>query len=134
MVVTRRGCASVRFPGFKPFAASGKTNEWVFSVDNKDNYLYTQDMNFTWNPGKRLANQKKHGLDFADAERVFSGDTQTFPDNRFAYGEMRYITVGMLDGTVVAIAHTESETEIRVISMRKAERHEQKLYFASRCA
>jgi uncharacterized DUF497 family protein len=48
-------------------------------------------MEFTWNPDKRLANLKKHSLDFADAEQVFSDYTQTFPDNRFAYGEMRYI-------------------------------------------
>jgi uncharacterized DUF497 family protein len=89
-------------------------------------------MDFTWDPDKRLANLKKHGLDFADAEQVFSGYTQTFPDNRFAYGEMRYITVGLLDGAVVAIAHTETEDDIRVISMRKAKRNERELYFANR--
>jgi uncharacterized DUF497 family protein len=89
-------------------------------------------MEFTWNPEKRLANLKKHGLDFSDAEQVFSGHTQTFPDGRFAYGEMRYITVGLLGGAVVAIAHTETEDEIRIISMRKAERYERELYFATR--
>ena len=88
-------------------------------------------MKFTWNPEKRLANLKKHGLDFADAHRVFSGQTQSFPDNRFAYGEMRYITVGLLGDMVVVIAHTESDKEIRIISMRKAERHEQELYFTT---
>jgi uncharacterized DUF497 family protein len=89
-------------------------------------------MEFIWNAGKRLANLKKHGLDFADAEQVFFDCTQTFPDNRFAYGEVRYITVGLLNGEVVAIAHTETEDEIRVISMRKAKRHERELYFANR--
>ena len=88
-------------------------------------------MEFVWNPEKQLANLKKHGLDFSDAKRVFSGYTQTFPDNRFAYGEMRYITVGMLGGKCVVIAHTETEGEIRIISMRKAERYEQELYFAN---
>jgi len=88
-------------------------------------------MKFIWNPEKRLANLKKHGLDFADAERVFSGQTYSSPDNRFEYNEMRYITVGLLSGSVVAIAHTESENEIRIISMRKAERYEQELYFAN---
>jgi uncharacterized DUF497 family protein len=91
-----------------------------------------QSMEFTWNPDKRLANLRKHGLDFVDAERVFSGYTQTFPDNRFTYDEMRYITVGLLDGAVVAIAHTETEDNIRIISMRKAKRHERELYFAGR--
>jgi uncharacterized DUF497 family protein len=74
---------------------------------------------------------KKHGLDFADAERVFSGRTQSFPDNHFAYGEMRFITVGLLGDSVVVIAHTESDKEIRIISMPKALRHERELYFAN---
>jgi uncharacterized DUF497 family protein len=88
-------------------------------------------MNFTWNPEKRFANLKKHRLDFADAEQVFSGYTQTFPDKRFAYDEARHITVGLLDATVVTIAHPETGDNIHVISMRKAERHERELYFAN---
>jgi uncharacterized DUF497 family protein len=87
-------------------------------------------MNFTWNPDKQRANLKKHGLDFADAARVFAGHTLTRPDTRFAYGEMRFFTMGLLGETVGAIAHTETEDEIHVISMRKAERHEQENYFA----
>jgi uncharacterized DUF497 family protein len=42
---------------------------------------------------------------------------------------MRFSTMGLLGETVVAIAHTETEDEIHVISMRKAERHEQENYF-----
>jgi uncharacterized DUF497 family protein len=41
-------------------------------------------MNFTWNEAKRKANLKKHDLNFADAEAVFSGYTLTKPDIRFA--------------------------------------------------
>ena len=89
-------------------------------------------MNFTWNETKRQANLKKHEVDFADAEIVFSGGVFTFEDDRFAYGEQRFISLGLLRGIVVAIAHTESAETVRVISMRKAEKHEQKLYFANR--
>jgi len=88
-------------------------------------------MEFTWDSEKRLSNLRKHGLDFAEAEQVFSGQTQSYPDHRFAYGEMRYITVGLLGGAVVVIGHTESDDEIRIISMRKAQRHERELYFAN---
>lgn len=88
-------------------------------------------MKYTWSPEKQRANLKKHGLDFAEAEQVFSGHTQSFPDNRFAYGQMRYVTVGLLREAVVVIAHTETGNEIRIISMRKAERHERELYFAT---
>jgi uncharacterized DUF497 family protein len=88
-------------------------------------------MKFSWNPEKRLANLKKHGLDFSDVRRVFSGHTLTRPDNRFAYGEARFSTVGLLADEVVVIAHTETEDEIRIISMRKAVRYEQENYFAN---
>jgi len=88
-------------------------------------------MEFTWNPEKRLANLKKHGLDFSDARRVFSGHTLTRPDHRFAYDEARFSTMGLLVDMVVVNAHTETEDEIRIISMRKAVRHEREKYFAS---
>jgi uncharacterized DUF497 family protein len=55
----------------------------------------------------------------------------TIPDTRFDYNEMRFSTVGLLGLSVVVIAHTETEDEIRIISMRKAERHERENYFAS---
>ena len=44
-------------------------------------------MNFTWNETKRKTNLKKHGLDFSDVEKVFSGYSLTRPDSRFAYTE-----------------------------------------------
>lgn len=68
-------------------------------------------------------------MDSADAKTVFAGATFTFEDDRFTYGEQRFITLGMLKGTVVAIAHTEQNDDIRVISMRKATKHEQRIYF-----
>ena len=88
-------------------------------------------MNLTWNEVKRQANLKKHGLDFADAEIVFSGGVFTFEDDRFAYGEQRFISLGLLGSVVVVMAHTESEDTVRLISMRKAEKHEQQLYFTN---
>lgn len=84
---------------------------------------------FTWNESKRKANIIKHGLDFADACRVFAGPTFTFADTRFDYGEQRWITIGVLVLSVVVIAHTESPDQIHVISMRKAQKNEQRIFF-----
>ncbi|MEW5805058.1 MAG: BrnT family toxin [bacterium] len=81
-------------------------------------------MKFTWDEEKRKANLVKHGIDFADAKAVFAGATFTFEDDRFPYGEQRFITLGMLEGKVVVIVHTERNKVIRVISMRKATRNE----------
>jgi hypothetical protein len=86
-------------------------------------------MRFVWDEAKRKNNTKKHDLDFSDAQKAFSGPTYTFEDKRFDYDEQRFITVGLLDITVVVIAHTETEREIRIISMRKATKNEHKIFF-----
>jgi uncharacterized protein len=85
---------------------------------------------FEWDEAKRKTNIRKHGIDFVGAEKVFEGYTVTIEDNRFAYGEDRFVTFGMLKGRIVAVAHTERGELIRFISIRRATRNEQKSYFA----
>ncbi|TFG87562.1 MAG: BrnT family toxin [Chromatiales bacterium] len=79
---------------------------------------------FAWDVSKRRANLRKHGLDFRDAELVFGGVTISFEDNRFAYAERRFVTIGLLRGGPASIVHTESPHEIRIISFRKATKRE----------
>ena len=86
-------------------------------------------MKFEWDENKRKLNIQKHGIDFEDAKRVFEGISLTFQDNRFDYGEQRLITMGLLYEIVIVIAHTEIDETIRIISMRKATKNEQKLFF-----
>jgi len=81
-------------------------------------------MKFTWTASKRTANLQKHGFDFAKAEQVFDGPTFTVEDARDYDGEQRFNSTGFLDATIVTICHTETEDEIHIISMRKAELHE----------
>ena len=87
-------------------------------------------MELTWSDAKRAANLKAHGLDFVDAPRVFEGATFTFEDDRFSYGEQRFVTLGLLAGTPVSIAHTETAHEIRLISFRKATHREADIFFS----
>ena len=87
-------------------------------------------MEFTWSEAKRAANLKAHGLDFIDAPRVFEGLTFTFEDDRFSYGEQRFVTLGLLAGFPVSIVHTESDHEIRIISFRKATNRETSIFFS----
>ena len=86
-------------------------------------------MEFTWSEAKRATNIKVHGLDFIDARSVFEGMTYTFEDDRFSYGEQRFVTLGLLAGIYVSVVHTESEHEIRIISFRKATKRESQIYF-----
>ena len=86
-------------------------------------------MQFEWDESKRESNIVKHGIDFADAPRLFSAPMRTVLDLRQDYGEERYIGLGLLDSRVVAVAFTEpDENTIRVFSLRKALAHEKKQY------
>ena len=62
-------------------------------------------VNFEWDETKRQSNLQKHGLDFVEARQVFAGETTTILDDRFAYGEARFVTFGLLNGRVVVVAH-----------------------------
>jgi uncharacterized DUF497 family protein len=86
-------------------------------------------MRYLWDEAKRQANLSKHGLDFADAEKVFAGPMVLFEDARKDYGEQRMIGIGLLETLVVLIVHVESDGSIRIISMRKAESDETDLYY-----
>lgn len=89
-------------------------------------------MRYSYDRAKKKSNLIKHGLDFDEAKRVIeSGNTVTFEDNRYDYDEPRFITLGNLDGSIVVIVTTESDSEIRIISMRKADKNEQKIYFSN---
>ena len=59
-----------------------------------------------------------------------SAERLPFEDRREDYGEERFVTLGLLGGKVSVVGTAETEDEIRVISMRKATRHEQKIYFS----
>jgi uncharacterized DUF497 family protein len=86
-------------------------------------------MRFEWDEAKREANIRKHRIDFVTVERVLAGETVSYLDERFEYGETRFVTLGLLDGNVVVVVHTMSEDVIRVISVRKAIKDEEETYF-----
>lgn len=86
-------------------------------------------MRIEWDEKKCRKNLKKHGIDFEGISEVFDGTTVTVEDTRFDYGETRFQTMGLLQGRAVVVAHTEVGDRIRIISVRKATRHEEKSYF-----
>ena len=88
-------------------------------------------MKIGFNPAKRARNLAKHGLDLADAERVFGRTCLHLPDDREDYGEERIVSFGLLYDTVVVCVWTEREDERRIISLRKATVNEQKVYFSA---
>lgn len=85
-------------------------------------------MEFEWDENKRRINLQKHSLDFANAHLAFTEDAFVIPDDRENYGEDRYILLGLVRERIVVIAFTIRDDVIRVISMRKANKREQKSY------
>jgi hypothetical protein len=75
-------------------------------------------MAITCDPVKRARALRERQLDFMDAEIVFAGKVSTAEDNRFDYGETRYITAGYLQGRMVVIVWTPRGSDRHVISMR----------------
>jgi len=86
-------------------------------------------MDFEWDESKRVVNLRKHGVDFVDVPLIFDCDTVTVEDDRYNYGERRFVTFGLLQGMVIAVVHTDNNDLIRVISARRATKYEQQIYF-----
>ena len=80
---------------------------------------YNARVRFEWDEAKRQVNLRKHGVDFADVPAIFNGDIVTLTDDRFEYGETRYITLGLLRGRTILVVHTDSEDVIRIVSGEK---------------
>ena len=89
-------------------------------------------MEFEWDENKRRVNLREHGLDFADAYRAFTEDAFIITDDREDYGEDRYILLGLMRERIVVVAFTVRGDVIRIISMRKADKREQKSYVQRR--
>lgn len=85
-------------------------------------------MAYQWNRDKAATNLRKHGIDFADAVSVFSDDLAiAISDERF--DEERFVIIGLdAFGRVLVVVYTLRGDEIRLISARKANRHERQQY------
>jgi len=84
---------------------------------------------FEWDEEKNRTNIEKHGVSFEQASRIFDGVTLTVVDDRFDYGEIREISIGMIDEIAyLTIAHTDRDGRIRIISARPASRNERRRY------
>lgn len=89
------------------------------------------DIELEWDEAKRLSNLEKHHIDFVDAVGIFRHDVLTAPDERQAYAEQRHIAVGRMHSVEIVLVYTERGERIRVISARRANRHEREKYKAA---
>jgi len=91
------------------------------------------DLNFEWDGRKSRANAKKHGVSFEEAQTAFLDENAVrFCDPDHSRDEDRFILLGMSSRLrVLVVCHClrESESVIRIISARKADKREEKGYW-----
>jgi uncharacterized DUF497 family protein len=85
-------------------------------------------MTFEWNEDKRNQNYDKHGVDLLEAALIFEGPTLTRVDDRRDYGEVRYISLGLVDDVPYVVIHTERNGNTRLISAWRAGRKDYESY------
>ena len=96
--------------------------------------LDEENVRWTWDDAKADENIRKHDVDFEMATLVFQDRLSLTYEDPFL-GESRWRTIGMVNGLVLIVVHTLPEVDGetiqnigRIISARKAERHERRAY------
>ena len=85
-------------------------------------------MKISYDPHKRRQTLEERGLDFDDAVQVLAGRTIEYEDDRRDYGETRFVTFGLLNDRMVSLVWTRRGSARHIISMRKANEREKKIY------
>ena len=90
------------------------------------------NIRFVWDSQKSRANRKKHGVSFEEAETIFYDDeAQLIADPDHSTEEDRFVLIGRSSKfrvLVVVHCYRENDEVIRIISARKATKHEQQFY------
>ena len=92
-------------------------------IDLLSQWLIIEKVRFEWNPHKDEANQRKHGLSFDEATKLFAGnnDFLAIYDAVHSDEEDRFIAIGPVRAGVIVVVYTEREDDvIRIVSARKA--------------
>jgi uncharacterized protein len=85
---------------------------------------------FEWDTKKAAVNRRANGVTFDQgAKAVSDAFAVEWIDDRMAYDEERINLLGMCDGVLLHVTYTERGDRIRIISARRAERHEQDHYY-----
>lgn len=82
---------------------------------------------YTWDEAKRRENLRKHGVDFAIVEGFDWLNSIASEDDSERYAEARFISIGPIgDRLYVLVWSPRGDDEVRVISLRKADKRERK--------
>ena len=85
-------------------------------------------MNYEWDETKARANLARHGVNFESASEFDWTSAIETIDDRFDYGEDRWIVMGKIGSKLHVLVYTLRSTNIRIISLRKANKRERDFY------
>ena len=85
-------------------------------------------MEIEFEPIKDRINRLKHGVSLAAAAEMDLSRAISIEDDRFDYGERRFVAYGPLGGELYAMCFTMRGNAVRVIGLRRANRRERKRY------
>jgi uncharacterized DUF497 family protein len=83
---------------------------------------------FEWDEAKSERNRIERGFDFAFAALIFEGNTIEREDTRRDYGEVRVVAIGQVLGITLTVVFTPRDDALRIISARRANRRERRVY------
>ncbi len=89
-------------------------------------------MHYEWDDAKNASNRNKHGVDFALARHFEWDSAIETVDDRRDYGETRYQALSCIDNRVYCLVYTLRNGNVRIISLRKANRREALSYAEAR--
>ena len=85
---------------------------------------------FEWDDAKAAENWRRHGVTFVQAIKALRDPFAVeWIDEREDYGEERGNVLGMCNGVILHVTYAERGERIRIISARRATRHEQDRYY-----
>lgn len=87
-------------------------------------------MRFTWDPAKAAANLAKHGVAFGAVADMDWSQALVLADVRFSYPEPRLLALAPIGDRLHALVYSVERRAVRVISLRVANRKENRRYAA----
>ena len=86
-------------------------------------------MDIAFDPAKDVINRAKHGVSLAFGARIWTDDAAVIvPTIRVEDGERRFRAIGMVEGRLWTAVHVYREQTIRMISVRRSNDGERRIY------
>lgn len=88
-------------------------------------------MEYEWDDLKNILNYRKHHIDFEALVRFNWSNAVSVDRSRHTDGEQRFAGIGLLDGKLYTVIFTWRGETMRIISLRRSNKGEERIYEAN---